>query len=229
MLEMGKIKNCIDTTLKKIFGMLLLICLDVVVGKAHLFAKRVILLPCLLISGLVFAGDVRTVSFDGDSKVWKCTQEQVILGTSTLGDKSHLADGVGKGRAEVSGSDSSLLLNGKMNTEAISGNRADESANDSKPTTDSRKFVSGEIHSLAEAWFWGAVGAAIGLIILYGLIGLWFLVRHVISNAQAQPPACRSEAEAGRSAGAPCWAALRSEADLFHERLVVPEQVFLIH
>ena len=33
-------------------------------------------------------------------------------------------------------------------------------------------------------------------------------------NAQAQPRACRSEAEARRSAGAPCWASLRASAGL---------------
>ena len=137
-------------------------------------AVRVVALPCLLICLLLAGMDIRAEQLNGNRYIFECTVKNISFVDAGVGlGKPHLANKESERSAEVSGSDFALLMNKKMNAEAISSDSTNKSANNSKPTANNRKLISGEIHSKAEALFWCFVVGFGGIIIF--LIGFYAL------------------------------------------------------
>ena len=164
MLERGETKDGVNAGVEKLFRAWAAVRADVIVAKAHLANRRMVLLPCLLISGVVFAGDVRTVSFDGDGKVWKCTQEQVVLGAAVVSDKGHLADGVGKGSAKVRDCNEALLFCDELDGEVVSN----ETTN--KSTEQDSGYFNWDLHRWFLFLFHTLIGCLLGADVLIAFL-----------------------------------------------------------
>ena len=174
------IKNSFNTLLEKLIrGINIASCfIHVIIKKSYATANLVIVLPCLLIGLPVLAGNEGAISFNSGGKVWKCANQQGFNGNVLIClSNSHLANSVRESGAEVSGSDATLLLDKEINTKAISGYSTNKSTNDSKRPANYGKFISGEIHTRAQLWFWLLVGFSIGIsIFLIGFYALTFEV-----------------------------------------------------